>query len=381
MNIAIIGAGIGGLTLAIALRQRGFAPVVYEQAPEIREVGAGLHIQPNGMGILQRLGLADAVSAHGVPIKGYLVCGSDGQVWQHFDFEAHRIVERYGAPSVAIHRGILQSILADEVPTVRTGHRLSTMTQDPSSVHLVFDNGHEVEVDLVVGADGLRSTVRRLEISDPPLRYSGQTCWRVVIPWFLEGLEQFCGVEMWGSRPGVRIGYGHISPADVYVYITQKTEAGQKDDPSRLVEDLHELLSDFPPKIHVMLDAIEPDAVFRNDLFDFPPIQRWWKGRAVVIGDAAHATTPNLGQGACQAIESAYALAESLAVESDVDRSFARYQQSRQNKAWFVTRQSFRLARISNTSGLQGSLFRAMMKRSPLWMFRGQLERAYRLTI
>jgi len=381
MNIAIIGAGIGGLTLAIALRRRGFAPVVYEQAPEIRELGAGLHIQPNGMEILRRLGLADEVTASGVPMKGVLVCGADGDVWQHFDFETHRIVERFGSPSVAIHRGVLQSILADQVASIQIDHRLTAVTQVDSHVRLSFENGQETEADIVIGADGIRSTVRLQTIGNHPLRYSGQTCWRVVIPWFLEGREQHSGVEMWGSQPGVRMGYGHISPADVYVYITKRTKAGQTDDPDRLVNDLHEALRDFPPKIHVMLDAIEPDAVSRNDLFDFPPLRRWWQGRVALIGDAAHATTPNLGQGACQAMESAYALAECLAAESRPEHAFARYQQCRQSKAWLITRQSFRLARMSNADGLRGRLIRTLMKKSPLWMLRGQIERAYRLTI
>lgn len=381
MNVAIIGAGIGGLTLAAALRRHGISAVVYEQAPEILEVGAGLWMQPNAMAVLRRLDLSEAVASAGVSLKRILVGGNDGEVWQNFDFEEHRIAERFGSTSVAIHRGVLQSILADAAQDIRTGHRVTALTSSDSHVTMTFDNGRAVEADVVIGADGIHSVVRSHAIGSVGLRYSGQTCWRVVIPWFLEGDEQFAGVELWGRQPGVRIGYGHISPGDVYVYITCCAEAGGRDDPETLVETLHEVLADFSPKVHVMLDAIEPDAVFRTDLYDFPPLRTWWRGRVALIGDAAHATTPNMGQGACQAIESAFALAEALADTSDPQAAFARYQKRRQEKAWSITRQSYRLAQMANTGGLKGALVRSAMKYSPLWMLRGQFEKAYRLEI
>jgi 2-polyprenyl-6-methoxyphenol hydroxylase-like FAD-dependent oxidoreductase len=381
MNVAVIGAGIGGLTLAVALRRRGISTVVYEQAPEIREVGAGLWMQPNAMAVLRRLDLAEAVSAAGIPLKRMMVGDDAGRIWHRFDFERFRIAERFGSTSVAIHRGVLQSILAETAADIRIGHRLTGVTPSESRIALEFDNGRVEEADVVVGADGIHSTVRRYVTGPVELRYSGQTCWRVVIPWFLEGDEQLAGVELWGRQPGVRIGYGHISPADVYVYITCRTEAGGRDNPETLVGTLHELLADFSPKVHVMLDAIDPDAVFRSDLYDFPPLRTWWRGRMALIGDAAHATTPNMGQGACQAIESAFALAEALADTPDPSVAFARYQKRRQEKAWAITRQSFRLAQMANSGGLKGRLVRSVMKHSPLWMLRGQFEKAYRLEI
>lgn len=377
-TVVIIGGGIGGLTAAIALRQRGLDAQVYEAAPELEAVGAGIMVPANAMQVLERLDVADDVRARGIHIHHGDLCDARAGLLQRVD-QAYA-ERRYGSGITGIHRARLQDALAARIPAdaLHLGRRCAAIDQDDGGVTVRFQDGAVVRADVVVGADGVHSAVRPHVGPDARLRYSGQTSYRAVVPVRLSDEQRNAAVEVWGA--GFRFGYAPIAPDEVYWYATRDAAPGQRDAPGQARDELMALAADFPAPIPDLVAAARPDQLIRTDMFDLPGLRGWHRGRVALLGDAAHATTPNLGQGGAQAIEDAWVLADQLAATDDVAAALRAYEAIRMPKAHRVINTSWRIGKLAHVGHPLGRALRNwLVRHTPESATRRQLDQIYAL--
>jgi 2-polyprenyl-6-methoxyphenol hydroxylase-like FAD-dependent oxidoreductase len=323
MRAIVIGSGIAGLSAAIALRKVGIDVRLYERAPELREVGAGISLWANALRALDALGVGDAIRAASLPLVRSEMRAEDGRRVQ-VAFSAEYFEKKLGVrPFVAmIHRAELVATLASFLPEgiARYGFECTGIDQTTDRARVRFTNGHEDEADVVIGADGIRSAVRAALFGPEEPRYSGYTCWRGVGP-RPSGIEPGYIGEWWGR--GRRFGIATLTRDRVYWFAVANSPAGLKaDDEHGLVKDSFRNWADPVPEI---IDTTPTAAVIRNDIIDRLPVKRWSIGRVGLIGDAAHPTTPNLGQGGCLAIEDGVALARAFVLHPDPAAAWAAF--------------------------------------------------------
>lgn len=376
-NGIIIGAGIGGLTTAIALAQKGINVKVYERANEIREVGAGIWVAPNGMKVFEKLGIVQDVLNAGKTLKEISVVDLNYKTISTIIDEDFK--SKYKYRTVAIHRAKLQKILASYVPSenIFLNKSFKSYRQTETSIIADFEDGTFAEADFLINADGIKSNARLQIQSKLNLRYSGQSCWRFTTCFELPKGEEDNMYEVWANSKGLRVGYSKIDEKQLYVFITNFEKQGGSDNTLTLKEDLLKLCVDFSPLIRDLINSASNNNIIRTDLFDFKPISKWTDGRVALIGDAAHATTPNLGQGACQAIEDALVIAGQLSSNNDIMTSLKNFQSKRIKKATFITNTSWLFARMTNTSGLTKSLVKKVLRLIPNSINNGQLDKIY----
>jgi 2-polyprenyl-6-methoxyphenol hydroxylase-like FAD-dependent oxidoreductase len=378
-RVVIVGGGIGGLVLAIALRQRGIEAPVYEAAPELRAAGAGIWVPPNAMQVLARLRLADAVAAVGARLERAELRDFRAGLLQSVD--VGESARRFGWPTVAIHRGRLQRVLLDHLgaDAVRVGRECREVVARGDGAVVRFADGSEVEAEVVVGADGAHSRVREAVAPGARLRYSGQSSYRAVAPFRLPDGFGGVGWEVWG--PGRRFGFSAIGEGEVYWYATLDAPAGERDaSAAETRRRLDAMAAPFPAPVPELVAATDAERMLRTDMYDLPAIPAWHRGRVVLLGDAAHATTPNLGQGGAQAMEDAWVLADQLATHTRPEDAFAAYQRIRERKARMVVDTSRRLGGIVHfTNPLARGLRNAALRLTPAAVARKQVEALYTL--
>jgi 2-polyprenyl-6-methoxyphenol hydroxylase-like FAD-dependent oxidoreductase len=375
----IIGAGIGGLTTAIALAQKRIETKVFEQASVLTEIGAGIWVAPNGLKVYEKLELANDIIEAGRTLEKISVVDIKQNPISVIDGE--KVRAKHGFKTVAIHRGKLQQVLLSKIPkeNLVLGKRFKSYSQASNKVIAEFEDGSRYETDFLIIADGIKSNGRLQLNSDSHLRYSGQSCWRFVTEFEYPKAEDGNMYEIWSNKKGLRVGYSQINSKQVYVFITNYEKAGGKDSYGALKQNLLQLCNDFPEIVKEMIRKTDAEKIIRTDLFDFKPISRWVDRNVALLGDAAHATTPNLGQGACQAIEDAFVIAEQLALNSECDLAFANYQRKRIAKAKFVTTRSWQFCQITNTTGLTKSILKTLLRATPGSINERQLNKIYSL--
>jgi 2-polyprenyl-6-methoxyphenol hydroxylase-like FAD-dependent oxidoreductase len=301
VRVVIIGSGIAGLTAAIALRKVGIDVVVYERAPELREVGAGISLWANALRALDYLGAGDAVRAVSLPLMRSELRANQGRRVL-VSFAAKDFEQRVGfRPVVAMaHRAELVGALAGLLTrgSVYYGHECIGLEQHSDRVVAHFANGHTDEADCVVGADGIRSFVRKTLFGPQAPRYAGYTCWRGIAP-RPEGIEPGYVGEWWGR--GRRFGITTLTHDRVYWFAVQNIPPDRHAVDEKTV--VAELFRGWAAPVPELIDATPSDRLIHGDIFDRPAIKQWSIGLVGLVGDAAHPTTPNLGQGGCMAIE------------------------------------------------------------------------------
>lgn len=336
MKIAIVGAGIGGLTTALALLRRGFDVTVYEQAPALGEVGAGLQIAANGTKVFEELGFLDRALECGFQPQGKEVrLWNTGQTWKLFDLGVVS-VERYGSPYLTIHRCDLHSLLVDAVreagpaDVIRLDHHFSGVEQDGSTVTLSFDDQPSVTCDIAVGADGVHSTMRKQLFGEGAAEYTGIVAWRGLIPMerLPERLKTNVGTNWIG--PGGHVIHYPIRRGELMNFTSVVENRDWKieswSEPGT-VEEYHDDYPGWHPDIHEYISAI--DTPFRWALLSRPPMQSWTEGRVTLLGDACHPPLPFLAQGAAMAIEDGLILARALEAYDEPADAFAAYENAR----------------------------------------------------
>jgi 2-polyprenyl-6-methoxyphenol hydroxylase-like FAD-dependent oxidoreductase len=370
----IIGGGIGGLTAAVALRRKGVEAHVYEAAPELRPVGKVIWVPTNAMQALERLGLSAAVAAAGWALDRIQLRTVTGRTLM--DADVRKYQASHGHRIVSIHRADLVRELAAALPpeALHLGKKLSTFSADANGVAARFDDGSEARGDFLVGADGIRSAVREQLLGPVPLRYSGQTCYRGVASLALPpGLERTCW-EVWGGAS--RVGFSAVGEAQVYWFapFIAPANSPQPAGPA-LARELVDRYAAFPAPIPDVLRNTPPEEVIRTDLYDIPPLGRWWQGRVVLLGDAAHAMTPNLGQGGAQAIEDSYVLGEKVAAHAAPEAAFEAYQHARKRRVDWVAKTAARLGWAAHLQSRPARWLRdALLLLTPGWIHDRQLD-------
>lgn len=337
----IIGAGIGGLCTAIALRATGIPAVVYERAERLEAVGAGLTLWANAIYALRTLGVADQVIAAGSTIEHATSYTPDGRTLKSLQ---HGVLEeRFGGPTVAIHRAELHRVLREALPAeaVVLGKSLRSYDPNGETVTACFEDGATVEGDLLIGADGIHSAVRRQMFPNISLRYAGYIAWRGVVtePDVALGSTS----ETWG--PGSRFGIVPVSANQVYWFAAANSPEGVSQTPEERKQELLRRFAGWHDPITRLIQSTPAEQILRNDIYDIQPFQPWSQGRAVLLGDSAHPTTPNMGQGACMAIESAVVLGRALA-EADIATALHRYEQERRERTAWITNTSWQAGKL-----------------------------------
>jgi salicylate hydroxylase len=319
MRIAIVGGGIGGLTLALALRRRGLAADVYEQAAELREIGAAVALAGNANRELERLGVLDAIAGYACEPSELIWRGwADGRRAASFPIAldgAYRA--KFGAPYFGIHRADLQRVLggAHGPERLHLGHRLVALEQRGDVVRLQFANGRSAEVDVLIGADGVRSTVRAHVAGEERAAFSGTSAFRGIVPVSdLRSLPDARALQFW-MGPGAHLLHYPIGPDSDDINFFAVVEGPERwtheawTAPTES-EAAARAFAGWHPAVVEMVTAV-PHRVLWG-LFTVRPLKTWRRGRVVLMGDAAHGMLPHHGQGANVTIEDAITLAELL---------------------------------------------------------------------
>lgn len=327
MTVVVVGAGIGGLSLALALARRGVRSTVLEQAPAIAEVGAGVQLSPNVVRTLAHWGIGDAVSALAVEPERVEVrsAASDRLLMTSRLGSFSR--QRWGAPYLTIARSGLQAVLLEAARAsggveIRLGARVADVAAVAGAVTL--DDGDQIVGEAVVGCDGLRSVVQARLFGAIPPRFTGQTAWRGIAR--MQDPEPVVRVFTGPRRHFVRypIGAGLVNMVAVKEASADEVEAW---DAVGAREDLAAAFAGWPPSVRETIAAVERP--WRQALYARRPLARWSVGRVTLLGDAAHPMLPFLAQGAGMAIEDAEALAERLATPGDTAAALVAYQSAR----------------------------------------------------
>jgi 2-polyprenyl-6-methoxyphenol hydroxylase-like FAD-dependent oxidoreductase len=341
-RVLIAGGGIGGLSCALALRRRGIDVAVFESSTQLRDGGAGLHIWSNGMIGLDCLGVAREV-LETAPVQE--VCefrtARDTLLgaWPVGEF-----IERYGQPTVAVGRSELHRVLRDALgdTEVRTGAEVRAFRQDRDGVTVEFADGTTERGDLLIGADGVHSAVRRTLKGDHPARFTGYIAWRGQAKAGPETVTPGTFCAYFGH--GTRFTYYDIAPGVVYWMSVANGAPGQQDGPG-VVDMLTRRHRGWPFPVRQLIESTPEDGILRHDVVDRAPIDSWGEGRVTLLGDAAHPITFNIGQGACQAVEDALVLAEKLDGATDPVAALRAYESERiprtaamQKIAWWIGR-------------------------------------------
>ncbi|MEU9376260.1 FAD-dependent monooxygenase [Streptomyces sp. NPDC048255] len=344
-HAVVAGAGIGGLTAAVALQRRGWRVTVCERAPGPNAVGAGILLAPNALRAFDAIGF-DPTRAAGPAAPAAMGLRRPGGAWLSRT-DGAALAARYGRAPLAVHRSALVAALAAALPdgAIRYGAAV-TGVDDADGSPVVRTEAGDLGADLVLAADGIHSPLRRQYFpAHPGLRYSGETAWRTVLP---AAAGAHAGpaadvIETWGR--GERFGVVPLADGRYYLFATAVVPEGYR--PSDLRAEFLRRYGTWHDPIPALLERIDPAAVLQHDLYDLAvPLPRYHRGRLAWLGDAAHAMTPNLGQGGCQAIEDAVVLAHLLETR-EVPAALAAYSAVRHARTDAIRVRARRAGRIA----------------------------------
>ncbi len=354
-KVIIAGAGLGGLTAAACLLRRGFEVKVFEQAPKLGEVGAGIQQSANSIKVLYDLGLKDELEKVAVKPANYEFRRYDTAELLHSIPFAGAHEKAHGTPYYHLHRADFHRILADKVQAldpncITLNAKAAGYTEDASGVTLKLADGSTVKADALVGADGIKSAIRAQIVGEVKASYTGYVAWRVTVPRakLPEGIMDIVGTVWCGPKNHAVIYW--ISSGQVLNFVGCPERSAWEDESWTQRRPWEELKADYAgwhPNIQALLDAADRNECYRWALNNRPPVRNWSTARATLMGDAAHPTLPFMAQGAAMAVEDGAVLARALDGAASIPDALQVYQRARMD----------RTARVVNESTEHGGLY------------------------
>ncbi len=378
MLVGIIGGGITGLTTALALRKFGFSSVVFEEAKEFKPVGAGIWIQPNAIKVFNWLGIGEHIKQTGIEIDNVEITDSKLIPFKRRNSE---LVDGEDNKIVAIHRVELQKILVQEVQKstqINMGTKYLSHETHDTGIAVTFEEGSKV-VDILLGADGINSQVRKSIVPNSTLRNSGQVCWRGISQMDLPGALKHSGKEAWGNQ--IRFGFSQIAANKVYWFAVAKQSQLKQTASQDEKEVIADLFSTFSPIVKRLIANTNSAQIHKAILHDLKKISTWCNYKVCLVGDSAHATTPNLGQGACQGIEDAFYISKYLSEsKEDPAKAFRTFEKQRAEKVDYVVNTSWRFGKMAHSAFGQ-LIMKSMLKLTPERIIKKQMNKLYHVDI
>jgi FAD-dependent urate hydroxylase len=329
LKVIIVGAGMGGLTAAIALRQAGYQIEVYDRVPALTAAGAGVSLWSNGVKVLNRLGLGPQIAAIGGQMDRMMYRGRDGT--RLTDFSLQALVDAVGQRPYPVARTDLQRMLLDAVgaASVRLGCECVGVEQDAASATAIFANGHRSTGDLVVGADGTHSIVRGSVLEAPASRQPvGYVNWNGLVTAGPELVPPSTWVTFVGEHK--RVALMPVGGGRHYFFFDVPLPAGTPPHPGGAKAELSRHFVGWAAPVQALIEQLEERRINRIEIHDIEPLPRMVRGRIALLGDAGHTSAPDLGQGGCQAMEDAWVLAHQLLTTNvSVSDALARYEAQR----------------------------------------------------
>lgn len=346
LKVGICGGGVGGLCVALALREQGHEAIVFERAKQFLRIGADVNLTPNAVRALDRLGVGEVLRETAArPTHRISRTWDTGEETSRLPM-SEGAEERYGAPQLTIHRGDLLRALEDALPeeAIRLSKHAERIEQgEPMRIH--FADGSSEEVDLVIGGDGIHSAVRRELFGEDQPEFTGLVSYRAVVPRSavaeVKNLDAF--TKWWGPNSNVQVVVFPLTRGEEVFIFATTAQDDWRDESWTLpgdVEELREIYKDFHPDVQALLAAC--DSVTKSALYVREPMESWSVGHATLLGDAAHPMVPFMAQGACMAIEDAVVFSRCL---EGVDRAglsaaLKRYEEARKTRTANVQRGS-----------------------------------------
>lgn len=334
MNVVIIGAGMGGLTTGIALKKFGHQVRIFEQTEKILPVGAAISLWSNGVKCLNYLGLTDKIAKLGGQMDDLAyVDGLTGDVMTQFSLLP--LIEEVGQRPYPVARADLQNMLMDEFgrDQIYLGKKMVSLEDKADSVEVHFADGSSTQADLLIGADGTHSLTRTYVLGQQvQRRYAGYVNWNGLV----EISEDLAPAQQWTTYvgEGKRASLMPVADGKFYFFLDVPLPAGLDNNRDEYKKLLKQYFVDWCQPVQQLIERLDPQKTNRVEIHDIEPFTQFYKGRVVILGDAAHSTTPDIGQGGCQAMEDAIYLARSLQINTlGVEDALRRYQNKRNERA------------------------------------------------
>lgn len=334
MEITIIGAGMAGLTTGIALKKFGHQVTIYEQAEQILPVGAAISLWSNGVKCLNYLGLTEQVEKLGGKMDNLAyIDGLTGDVMTQFSL--YPLIEEVGQRPYPVSRAELQNMLMDEFgrEDIHLAKKMVSFVEEGERVKIQFADGGKIESDLLVGADGTHSITRAYVLGEQvERRYAGYVNWNGLV----EVSDDYAAADQWTTfvGEGKRVSLMPVANNRFYFFFDVPLPVGLENDRSQYKALFKQYFKGWCEPVQKLIDAVDVQKTNRVEIHDIEPFADFYKGRVVIVGDAAHSTTPDIGQGGCQAMEDAIYLARSLQINTlGLQDSLRRYQNKRNERA------------------------------------------------
>jgi 2-polyprenyl-6-methoxyphenol hydroxylase-like FAD-dependent oxidoreductase len=371
INIGIIGGGLGGVAAAVAFHRAGIDATVYERATELREVGAGMMLWPNATRVLRDFGLLDKVAASSGPSRHFLVRSSTGAILMDI------ALGHFEVPALCTRRSDLLETLISALPgeRVRLGHDFESFDHQKHGVAIHFAASVSVEHDFMIGADGIRSRVRSQLLGVHEPIYRGYTVWRGLAR-LTDAVPSGSNSETWGR--GKRFGILNTGGDRFTWYATANTDSGHVDSPGGRQREVLRMFAGWHEPVERLIAGTEERDILKNGACDLAPLKHWGHGRVMLLGDAAHPCTPNLGLGGCMALEDALVLAKSSCKEATPELALRRYESLRRRRTRPVQQRSLLMGNIGQWENRLIAGGRQMVTSMlPARLFERNLRRVY----
>ncbi|CAB1221669.1 FAD-dependent urate hydroxylase HpxO [Acinetobacter bouvetii] len=334
MEITIIGAGMGGLTTGIALKKFGHKVTIYEQAEQILPVGAAISLWSNGVKCLNYLGLTEQVAKLGGQMDQLAYMdGLTGDTMTQFSLLP--LIEEVGQRPYPVARADLQNMLMDEFgrDDIQLGKRMVALQEQEDGVLVEFADGSEIKTDLLIGADGTHSITRAYVLGEQvSRRYAGYVNWNGLV----DIRDDLSPADQWTTfvGEGKRVSLMPVADGKFYFFFDVPLPVGLENNKAEYKNLLKQYFNGWCAPVQHLIDALDEQKTNRVEIHDIEPFAQFYKGRVVIVGDAAHSTTPDIGQGGCQAMEDAIYLARALQINTlGLQDALKRYQNKRNERA------------------------------------------------